>query len=124
MKRIPAAASSARPGLPSGMSAVALTEGASPPFGLPGMPSGTFLPSISMVSPDSLACVSRVSIHPNAWWDGEDEGEGGGEVRRELPVSAARLCQILTTVFARTPNAPHSLAMVLVMPTTADFAAE
>jgi hypothetical protein len=59
-----------------------------------GMPSCTFSPPISIVLSDSLAWVRRVSMKPKA------------------------------TAFTLILNPPHSLAMVLVRPTTPDLPEE
>ena len=59
-----------------------------------GIPSGISLPSISIEAPSSLAAVRRVSTNPKA------------------------------TALMLTLNWPHSLASVLVRPTTPALAAE
>ena len=85
-----------------------------------GIPSATFLPSISIVAPSSFAAVSLYAcVRPR-----RSARPVGKRVRAHAASGTHRVCtKPKATVLARTPNAPHSLQIVFVSPTTADLAA-
>lgn len=120
-KSIEAAASSAVPGRARGIVEKAfesVTPGIVRPFA-PGIPRATFLPPISIVSPSSLAAVNLPTISSA----GSSRKLKRPKMKRGRRDAHRVRMYPKAMVLARTPNTPHSRAMVLVKPTTADLAA-